>query len=104
LPETARGSGEGHYPWDLQPGSMMTNATVAEIVDIDQARRMTLKYKDGEKTIIVPTGAPIVTLEPGERGMLVRGAHIIVSATQRPDGALTASRVTVGKNGLVPPM
>ena len=104
LPETARGSGEGHYPWDLQPGSMMTNATVAEIVDIDQARRMTLKYKDGEKTIVVPTGAPIVTLEPGERGMLVRGAHIIVSATQRPDGALTASRVTVGKNGLVPPM
>ena len=104
FPESARGSGEGHYPWDLQPGSMMTNATVAQIVDIDQARRMTLKYKDGEKTVVVPAGAPIVTLEPGERAMLVRGAHVIVSATPRPDGSLTASRVTVGKNGLIPPM
>ena len=104
FPETARGSGEGHYPWDLQPGSMMTNATVVEIVDIDQARRMTLKDKDGEKAVVVPAGAPIVTLEPGERAMLMPGAHVIVSATPRPDGALTASRVTVGKNGLVPPM
>ena len=104
FPESARGSGEGHYPWDLQPGSMMTNATVAQIVDIDQARRMTLKYKDGEQTVVVPAGTPIVTLEPGERAMLVRGAHVIVSATPRPDGSLTAARVTVGKNGLVPPM
>lgn len=104
LPEAARGSGEGHYPWDLQPGSMMTNATVAQIVDIDQARQMTLKYKDGEKIVVVPAGVPIVTLEPGERAMLTRGAHVIVGATPRPDGGLTASRVTVGKNGLVPPM
>ena len=65
---------------------------------------MTLKYKDGEKAVVVPAGAPIVTLEPGERAMLMPGAHVIVSATPRPDGALTASRVTVGKNGLVPPM
>ena len=104
FPESARGSGEGHYPWDLQPGSMMTNATVAETVDIDQARRMTLKYKDGEKVVIVPVGVPIVTFEAGERAMLTRGAHIIISATPGPDGALTASRVTVGKNGMVPPM
>ena len=104
FPESRRGSGEGHYPWDLQPGSMMTNATVAEVVSIEKARRMTLKYKDGEKTVIVPPEAPIGTFEPGERTMLKPGAHIIVTATRQPDGTLTAAGVAVGKDGLVPPM
>jgi len=104
FPESRRGSGEGHYPWDLQPGSMMTNATVADVVTADQARRMTLKYKDGEKTIVVPPEAPIVTFEPGDRAMLAPGAHIIVTAAKQPDGSLTASGVAVGKDSLVPPM
>lgn len=104
FPESGRGSGEGHYPWDLQPGSMMTNATVAQVVGIDQGRRMTLKYKDGEQTILVPPDVPIVTFEPGSREMLVPGAHVILTATLRPDGSLAASRVAVGKDGLVPPM
>jgi len=104
FPEARRGSGEGHYPWDLQPGSMMTNATVAEVVAIEQGRRMTLKYKEGEKTVIVPPEAPIVTFEPGERAMLVSGAHILVTATRQPDGTLTVAGVAVGKDGLVPPM
>jgi hypothetical protein len=105
LPEAMRGSNEGHYPWDLQPGSMMTNATVADApVDTTGGRRMTLKYKDGEKTLLVPPDAPIVTFEPGERSMVVPGAHIIVTATKQADGSLTAGRVAVGKNGLVPPM
>ncbi|HTR59491.1 MAG TPA: hypothetical protein VMM27_15040 [Casimicrobiaceae bacterium] len=104
LPEARRGSGEGHYPWDLQPGSMMTNATVAEVVAVEQGRRMTLKYKEGEKTVVIPPEAPIVTFEPGERAMLVSGAHIIVTATRQPDGTLTAAGVAVGKDGLVPPM
>jgi hypothetical protein len=104
FPEARRGSGEGHYPWDVQPGSMMTNATVADVVTVDQARKMTLKYKDGEKTIVVPPDAPIVTFEPGDRAMLAPGAHILVTATKQPDGNLTASGVAVGKDGLVPPM
>ena len=105
FPEAMRGSGEGHYPWDLKPGSMMTNATVADAaVERTGGRRMTLKYKDGEKTVIVPPDAPIVTFEPGERAMVVPGAHVIVTASKHPDGALTAARVAVGKNGLVPPM
>jgi hypothetical protein len=104
FPESRRGSGEGHYPWDLQPGSMMTNATVAEVIAVEQGRRMTLKYKEGEKTVIVPPEAPIVTFEPGERAMLVPGAHILVTATRQPDGTLTAAGVAVGKDGLVPPM
>ena len=105
FPEAMRGSGEGHYPWDLKPGSMMTNATVADAVAMNPGgRRMTLKYKDGEKTVIVPDDAPIVTFEPGDKAMLVPGAHILVTATKQPDGSLTAARVAVGKNGLVPPM
>jgi len=104
FPEAARGSGEGHYPWDLQPGSMMTNATVAEVVAVDGARKITLKYKDGEKVVVVPPDAPIVTFEPGERAMLVPGAHVMFGATRQPDGTLTAARVNVGKDGLVPPM
>src|SRR5262249_58658486 len=67
FPEARRGSGEGHYPWDLQPGSMMTNATVADVVSVDKGRRMTLKYKDGQQIVVVPREAPIVTFEPGDR-------------------------------------
>ena len=105
FPESGRGSGEGHYAWDLQPGSMMTNATVAKVVDIDNnARRMTLKYKDGENVVTVPPNIPIVTFEPGSREMLRPGAHVMLGAAVRPDGSLTATRVSVGKDGLVPPM
>jgi hypothetical protein len=104
FPESGRGSGEGHYPWDLQPGSMMTNATVAKIVDVDNARRLTLAYKDGEKVVIVAPNVPIVTFEPATRELLRPGAHVMLGATVRPDGSLTASRVSVGKDGLVPPM
>ncbi len=106
FPEAMRGTGEGHYAWDLKPGSMMTNATVADVATLTQTRgrRVTLKYKDGEKTLLVPEQVPIVTFEPGESAMLIPGAHILLTATRQPDGSLTAARVVVGKNGLVPPM
>ena len=105
FPESMRGSNEGHYPWDLKPGSMMTNATIADVASVGQGgRRMTLKYKDGEKSIVVPEDVPIVTFEPGDKAMLVPGAHVLLTATKQPDGSLTAARVAVGKNGLVPPM
>jgi hypothetical protein len=104
FPEAMRGSGEGHYAWDLQPGSMMTNATVAEVVAVGPARRLTLRYKDGEKVVVVPDAVPVVTFEPGDRAMLKAGAHVLLTATKQPDGTLTAGRVAVGKDGLVPPM
>jgi len=104
LPESRRGSGEGYYPWDLQPGSMMTNATVADVVRVDKERRITLKYKDGQQTVLVPGDVPIVTFEPGERAMLKPGAHVLMTATHQLDGTLTAGGVAVGKDGLVPPM
>jgi hypothetical protein len=103
FPEAARGTGEGHGPWDLQPGSTMTNATVAQVVATPQGRSMTLKYKDGEKTVVVPDGVPIVTFKPGDRTLLVSGAKVIVFMQVR-DGKPTALRALAGRNGFAPPM
>lgn len=104
FPEAARGSGEGHYAWDLAPGSMMTNATIAQAVDKVDGRNLTLKHKDGETQIAVPQDVPIVTFAPGDRSLLMPGAGIMVSVVKQPDGTMTASRVLVGKDGIKPPM
>lgn len=104
FPEAARGTGEGHRPWDLLPESTMTNATVAETVSGKDGAELTLKYKDGEKKLVVPPDAPIVTFEPGDPSLLVAGAHVVVFAQKQDDGAITAATVVVGKDGLVPPM
>jgi len=103
FPEAARGTGEGHVPWDLQPGSTMTNATVAEVTAAPQGRSMKLRYKDGEKTVMVPENVPIVTFNPGNKGMIVPGAKVLVTSQVR-EGKPVAVRALVGKDGLVPPM
>jgi hypothetical protein len=103
FPEAARGTGEGHYPWDLQPQSMMTNATVADLAQSAQGRTLTLKYKGGEQTVLVPDTVPIVTFKPADRSLLVVGARVLVTATVR-DGTPTAIRVLAGRNGFAPPM
>jgi hypothetical protein len=103
FPESARGTGEGHYPWDLQPQSTMTNATVADLVSTADGRRMVLKYKDGEKVIIVPANTPIVTFKPGDKSLLVSGAKMVIIAAER-DGKRTAIRLLVGRDGFMPPM
>ena len=81
----------------------MTNATVAQVVATPQGRSMTLKYKDGEKTVVVPDGVPIVTFKPGDRTLLVAGAKVVVQ-TQVRDGKPTAVRALAGRNGFAPPM
>lgn len=103
FPEAARGTGEGHYPWDLQPGSTMTNATVADVAAQANGRELKLRYKDGEKTVLVPEGTPVVTFRPGDRALLVPGAKVVVMAQLR-DGKPTATRVLAGRNGFTPPM
>jgi outer membrane lipoprotein SlyB len=104
FPESARGSGEGHYPWDLMPESTMTNATIAEAVDKVDGRTLTLKHKDGETRIAVPKDVPIVTFAPGDRSLLIADAGVMVPAVKQPDGSMTASRILVGKDGVKPPM
>jgi hypothetical protein len=103
FPEAARGTGEGHVAWDLQPGSTMTNATVVEVAAAPQGRTLKLRYKDGEKTVAVPDGVPIVTFKPGDRSLLVPGAKVLVTAQSR-DGKATALRAIAGRNGFAPPM
>jgi hypothetical protein len=104
FPEAARGTGEGHYPWDLQPESMMTNATVATVATAPDGQTLTVKYKDGTQTIKVKPGTPIVTFAPGDKADAKVGAKVFMGATKGADGSFTAGRLLVGKDGLTPPM
>ena len=103
FPEAARGTGEGHFPWDLQPQSTMTNATVAgQAVSAADGSRLKLTYPGGEKTIVVAPGTPVVSLRPGSRELLVPGAGVSVTA-QVVEDKPTAMRVSTGRNGFAPP-
>jgi hypothetical protein len=103
--DAMRGVAEGFGPWDVRPSSTMTNATVDNMVTGTDGRTVTVKYKDGEKKIIVPPDAPIVKYVPGNKDALKAGAKIfIVAAVKQPDGTLEAPNVSVGLNGLTPPM
>ena len=108
FPEAMRGTGEGHRPWDLRPQSTMTNANVVNVeqtVTAVEGRTLTMKYKDGEKKIIVPPDVPIVTYVMGDKSELKPGAKIFIAAAKKlPDGTLQAPRVNFGKDGLTPPM
>ena len=103
FPESMRGVGEGHRPWDLGEGSTMTNGTVGDL-KVANGRTLTLTYKGGEQKVFVPAKAPVITYAPATKTALTKGVHVIVFATQSADGTMTATRVGVGKNGLVPPM
>ena len=103
FPESMRGTGEGHRPWDSVPGSTMTNANVDELVSIGNSRELHLKYKDGEKIVFVPDNVPIVAYRPTTKILLVKGANAIITAAQK-DGKPTASRIVVGRDGFKPPM
>ena len=96
--------GEGHYPWDLQPESMMTNATVATVAAGSDGQTRKLDYKDGTQTIKVKPGIPIVTFLPGTQADAKVGAKVFVGAAKAADGTLMAPRLNVGKDGLTPPM
>ncbi len=104
FPEAMRGAGEGHYAWDLMPESTMTNATVSEAVQAVEGHTLTLTYKGEQKKVVVPPNVPIVTFAPAQKTDVVVGAPVFISTQRQPDGSLTASRVTVGLNGVAPPM
>lgn len=128
FPEAMRGAGEGNRPWDLRPGSSMTNATVsgmsggkqsaagkgtgssmtnatvAGMKNSGAARTLQLEYQGGKQTVVVPAGIPIVRLSPGDRSLLKPGAHVFAITTQQEDGSLLAERLTVGQGAVVPPM
>jgi hypothetical protein len=105
FPEAARGTGEGHRPWDLMPGSTMTNANVDSEVAISDGKKLVLKYKDGDKTFVVPDNIKVVMFAPGTAADIKPGAKIfIVAAKKLPDGTLEAPGATVSSGGVDPPM
>ena len=98
FPEAMRGTGEGHRPWDLEPQSTMTNANVEAAVAGVSGQTLTMKYKGGEKTVVV-------TYAPGDKAELKPGTGIFIAAAEKkPDGTLLTPRITYGKDGLTPPM
>src|SRR5437660_10114570 len=104
FPEDMRGTGEGSRPYDLRPNSTMTNATVAQAVAGNDGHTVTVKYKDGEKKVVVSPDTPVVTYVPADKSDLKSGAKIIAFVKQLPDGSYETSRVSVGRDGLTPPM
>jgi ABC-type Fe3+-hydroxamate transport system substrate-binding protein len=104
FPEAMRGTGEGFRPFDLAPGSTMTNGNLSARVDATSGPKLTVAYKGGEQTIVVDPKTPIVALAPGAPTDLKPGAAIIARGPKQEDGSIDAAFVLVGKDGLVPPM
>ncbi|RWX15018.1 hypothetical protein EHI42_16350 [Rhizobium hidalgonense] len=104
FPASMKGTGEGNRPWDAQPNSEMTNATVSNAVKSVNGHTITLSYQGKEKTITIADATPIVTLAPATKDDLKSGAGVIVTGERAADGSITASQVAVGLNGIVPPM
>src|SRR6202049_2242145 len=105
FPENQRGAAEGFRPWDQRAGSTMTNATVAETVKGTDGQNILVKYKDGEKKVVVPPGTPIVTFVAGDKSEVKPGTKIIIfGAGKKEDGTLEANRVNIGRDGITPPM
>jgi hypothetical protein len=105
FPENQRGAAEGFRPWDQRPNSTMTNATVAQTVAGTDGQNILVKYKDGEKKVVVPPGTPIVTFVAGDKSEVKPGVKIIIfGAAKKDDGTLEAARVNVGRDGITPPM
>jgi len=104
-----RGTGEGHRPWDLTPGSMMTNAAIETTVASTDGQSITVKYKQGEKVedkkVLVTPQTVIVRYVPGDKNELKAGVHIIIgAATKNADGSFGAAALNYGRDGIVPPM
>lgn len=105
FPENQRGAAEGFRPWDARANSTMTNATVAETVKGTDGQNIMVKYKDGEKKVVVPPDTPIVTFVASDKSEVKPGAKIIIfGAVKKDDGTMEANRVNVGRDGITPPM
>jgi hypothetical protein len=96
--------GEGHYPWDKKPHSMMTNGTVGKVVASAKGRSLDVSYPGGEKHILVPPNIPVVQITPGKRELVAAGAKVFIIPVRQADGSLLADTLVVGSGGAAPPM
>jgi hypothetical protein len=105
FPESMRGTGEGHYDWDLKPQTKMTNANVEQTVAGVEGQILSVKYKDGEKKLLVTPETAVVTYVIGNKDEIKPGTKVFVAAAKKqPDGTLQTPRITYGKDGMTPPM
>jgi hypothetical protein len=103
FPESMRGTGEGHYDWDLKPQSKMTNGNVEQTVAGVDGPMLSVKYKDGEKKLVVTPETVVVTYVTGSKDEIKPGAKIFVAAAKKqPDGTWQTPRITYGRNGAGP--
>jgi len=103
FPESMRGTGEGHYDWDLKPQTKMTNGNVEQTVAGVDGPMLSVKYKDGEKKLLVTPETVVVTYVMGNKDDLKPGTRIFVAAAKKqPDGTLQTPRITYGRNGAGP--
>jgi hypothetical protein len=103
FPESMRGTGEGHYDWDLMPKSKMTNGNVEQAVTGVDGPVLSVKYKDGEKKLVVTPQTVVVTYVPGDKNDIQPGTKIFVGAAKKQaDGTLQTPRITYGRNGAGP--
>jgi len=93
----------GHMPWDLKPNTGMTNANLATQAKVTGGNEITMKYKDGEKKILVPAKTPVVKFEPGTLADLKKGEHIFTIAKMESEGKYATGRISVSKGGVRPP-
>jgi hypothetical protein len=104
FPPSMRGRGEGHRPYDLEGGaSTMTNGTIGTLVGTKD-RVATVKYGNEEKKVLIPDDVPVISYEPTDRTALKPGAKVIINGQRSADGAVTAASISIGKDGLTPPM
>jgi hypothetical protein len=104
FPEALRGAGEGQYPWDLKPDTVMTNATAGQITKSPDGNVVSVTYKGTTSDYTIDPTTPIFTYDQGDTSLLVPGAAVFVIATKKDDGMLTAARLTAEKDGVKPPM
>lgn len=103
FPPEMAGTGDGHRPWNLAPNSTMTNGAVGDLVTTN-GRTITVRYKTGEKKVVIPDDIPVVNIEDGDRSLLTPGTQVVLFAAKAADGRLTALFISAGKNGVKPPM
>ena len=105
LPASLRGiAREGQFPWDLRPGSVMTNATAAGIAASPQGQVVHVTWKDGAADVVIASDTPVVAFVDGDPSLLKPGAAVFIVARKSPDGTLSAASVTAEKDGVKPPM
>ena len=104
FPEAARGTGEGQYPWDLMPDSIMTNATVGKVDQAPQGPVLHVTFKGTESEYTVGPDVPVLANGPGDISLLKPGVAVFVIAVKHEDGKLTSGRLYAEKDGIKPPM